>query len=206
MTDHPENSTLAFKRGAGLENKTQKAALEAILFAYGDAVEQERLATALETDVPHVREILKEMMKDYEEQERGIRLIELDGSWQLCTRKELYEYLIRIAKTPKKITLTDVVMETLSIIAYKQPITRIEIEKIRGVKCDFAVNRLVEFGLVRELGRLDAPGHPILFGTTEEFLRHFGISTLDDLPSPDTLDLEEFREEAQQEVAEKLNI
>ena len=189
-----------------MENSTEKAALEAILFAYGDAVEQDRLAAALETDVPHVRSVLEEMVHDYEEQERGIRLIELDGSWQLCTRKELYEYLIRIAKTPKKITLTDVVMETLSIIAYKQPITRIEIEKIRGVKCDFAVNRLVEFGLVRELGRLDAPGHPILFGTTEEFLRHFGISSLEDLPSPDTLDLEEFREQAQQEVAEKLNI
>ena len=89
----------------------------------------------------------------------------------MCTKKEMYDYLIRVAKQPKKYTLTDVLLETMSIIAYKQPITKIEVEKIRGVKSDHAVNKLVEYGLVEEVGRLDAPGKPILFGTTEEFLR-----------------------------------
>ena len=106
-------------------------------------------------------------------EDRGIKLIELEGAFQLCTKQEYYDCLITIAQQPKKAVLTDVMLETLSIIAYKQPVTKAEIEKIRGVKCDHAVNRLVEYDLVQELGRLDAPGRPILFGTTEEFLRMF---------------------------------
>ena len=96
--------------------------------------------------------------------------------------------------------LTDVLLETLSIIAYKQPITRLEVEKIRGVSCDHAVNKLVEYGLIYEVGRLDAPGRPILFGTTEEFLRYFGIESLDDLPILNQETIEDFREEAEKEV------
>ena len=96
-------------------------------------------------------------MKKYESKNRGIRIIELDKSYQMCTKKEMYDYLIRVAKQPKKYTLTDVLLETMSIIAYKQPVTKAEIEKIRGVKCDHAINKLVEYSLVRELGRLDDP-------------------------------------------------
>ena len=101
---------------------------------------------------------------------------------------------------PKKHVLTDVLLETLSIIAYKQPVTRAEIEKIRGVSCSHAVNRLVEYNLAKEVGRLDAPGHPILFGTTDDFLRSFGISSMDDLPdiSPDKI--EDFRRQAEEEA------
>ena len=189
-----------------MDNNEMEAIIEGILFTMGDSVEINALAKAMEEEPRSVKDYIAYLKEKYEKEDSGIGIIELDKAVQLCTKKEMYEYLVKIAKAPKKAVLTDSLMETLSIIAYKQPITRLEVEKIRGVKCDFAVNRLVEFGLVRELGRLDAPGHPILFGTTEEFLRHFGISTLDDLPSPDTLDLEEFREEAQQEVAEKLNI
>lgn len=98
-----------------------------------------------------------------------MNLISLEDSWQMCTRSEFYDYLIRIAKAPKKYTLTDTLLETLSIIAYKQPVTRLDVEKIRGVNCDHAINRLVEYNLVEELGRLDAPGRPLLFGTTEQF-------------------------------------
>ena len=97
-------------------------------------------------------------------------------------------------------------METLSIIAYKQPITRLEVEKIRGVNSDHAVNRLVEFGLVQELGRLDAPGRPLLFGTTEEFLRSFGVRSLDELPTIGTVQVEEFKQQAEQEINVKLDI
>ena len=108
--------------------------------------------------------------------------------------RSMYEYLIRVAKQPKKYTLTDVLLETLSIIAYKQPVTKLEVEKIRGVKSDHAVNKLVEYNLVCEKGRLDAPGKPILFGTTEEFLRRFDIRSVDDLPSLNPEQVESFKE------------
>ena len=107
----------------------------------------------------------------------------------MCTKPEMYEALIRVAKQPRKQVLTDVLMETLSIIAYKQPITKSEIERIRGVKSDFAVNKLVEYELVQEVGRMDTPGRPLLFGTTEEFLRRFGVESADSLPmvNPDVI-------------------
>ena len=124
----------------------------------------------------------------------------------MCTNPELYEYLIKIAKQPKKIVLTDVVLETLSIIAYKQPITRIELEKIRGVKCDHAVNKLIEFNLVKEVGRLDAPGRPLLFGTTEEFLRRFGVTSIDDLPEVNPVKMEDFKAEAEEEIEMTLKV
>lgn len=183
-----------------------EAALEAILFAVGDSVELEKLAKALELEPAETEDILHGMMEHYQEEDRGIRLIELDGAFQLCTKSELYEYLIRVAKQPRKAVLSDVVMETLSIIAYKQPITKLEIEKIRGVKCDHAVNKLVEYNLVKELGRLDAPGRPLLFGTTEDFLRHFGIHSLEDLPSMNPVQIEDFKAEAEEEIDMKLKV
>ena len=150
--------------------------------------------------------MLRAMKEKYETEGRGIRLIELEDSFQMCTNPELYEYLIKIAKQPKKIVLTDVVLETLSIIAYKQPITRIELEKIRGVKCDHAVNKLIEFNLVKEVGRLDAPGRPLLFGTTEEFLRTFGVKSLGDLPTLNQEQLDDFKHQAEEEVQLKIDI
>ena len=146
------------------------------------------------------------MMDKYEAQDRGIRIIELDNAYQLCTKKEMYEYLIRVAKQPKRYVLTDVLLETLSIVAYKQPVTKLEIEKIRGVKSDHAVNKLVEYGLVEETGRLDAPGRPLLFGTTEEFLRRFSVHSLDELPVLDQEQIEHFKEEAEDEAQLKLDI
>ena len=127
-------------------------------------------------------------------------MLELEDSFQMCTKADMYEYLVKIAKTPRKYVLSDTVLETLSIIAYKQPITRAEIERIRGVSCDHAVNRLVEFGLVTEVGRMDAPGRPLLFGTTEEFLRSFGVKSLEELPEMNPLQLEEIRREAEEEI------
>lgn len=132
-------------------------------------MELSRIAKALEEEEETVRNVIHQMMERYEKEDRGIHIIELDNAFQMCTKKETYEYLIRIAKQPKRHVLTDVALETLSIIAYKQPITKLEIEKIRGVKSDHAVNKLIEYDLVTEVGRLNAPGKPILFGTTEEF-------------------------------------
>ena len=124
----------------------------------------------------------------------------------MSTKQEYYDYLVNIAMQPKKAGLTDVMMETLSIIAYKQPVTKQEIDKIRGVKSDHAVNKLVEYNLVQELGRLDAPGRPIVFGTTEEFLRNFGVDSTDNLPEISPVKMEDFRAEVEEEMQIKLDV
>ena len=189
-----------------MEIEKLQSAIEAILFTMGDSVELDKLAAAIGHDVETTKKLIRSMMDRYEENDRGIKLIELDNAYQLCTKKEMYEYLIRVAKQPKRYVLTDVLLETLSIIAYKQPVTKLEIEKIRGVKTDHAVNKLVEYGLVEEAGRMDAPGRPLLFGTTEEFLRRFSVHSLDELPVLDQEQLEHFKEEAEDEAQLKLDI
>ena len=146
------------------------------------------------------------MEEEYRQEGRGIGLTRFDNAVQLCTKAEMYEYLIKIAKAPRKMSLTDTVIETLSIIAYKQPITRVEIERIRGVSCDHAINKLLEYDLITELGRLDAPGRPLLFGTTEQFLRCFGVGSLEELPELSTVQIEEFKQQAEAEVQLQLEI
>ena len=180
-----------------------EGAIEAVLFTMGDSVSIEKIAAAIEHDVDTTRKIIHNMMDKYESKDRGIKIIELDNAFQMCTKTEYYESLIKVASQPRKYVLTDVLLETLSIIAYKQPITKIEIEKIRGVSSDHAVNRLVEYGLAKELGRLDAPGRPMLFGTTEEFLRTFGVQSIDELPVISEDLLEQFKDEAQMEIEEQ---
>jgi len=189
-----------------VERKKAEAVMEAVLFTMGDSVEIARLAETIEEDVKKTKEILEDMKQRYEKENRGITLIELEESVQLCTKPQMYEYLVKVAKTPKKFVLTDTLLETLSIIAYKQPVTRLEIEKIRGVSCDHAVNRLLEFNLITEVGRLDAPGRPLLFGTTEEFLRSFGVKSLDELPELNAVQMEEFMQQAEAEVQLALDI
>ena len=180
--------------------------IEAILFTMGNSVELSRIAAAIEHDEATTRKIIYNMMDKYEAQDRGIRIIELENSFQMCTKTEMYEYLIRIAKQPRKQVLTDVLLETLSIVAYKQPVTRVEIEKIRGVSCEHAINKLLEYGLIQEAGRLDAPGRPILFGTTEEFLRCFDVQSVEELPDMNPEKVEELKQEAEEEVQLKLDI
>ena len=183
-----------------------KAAIEAVLFAMGDSLELSKIAKAIGHDTETTRKVLQNMMDDYQKEDRGIRIIELENAYQLCTKQEYYEYLVNIALQPKKAVLSDVMMETLSIIAYKQPVTRIEIEKIRGVKCDHAINKLIEYNLVQELGRLDAPGRPILLGTTEEFLRNFGVDSTEHLPTISPVKLEDFKAEAEEEIQIRLDV
>lgn len=189
-----------------MELKKLEAAIEAILFTMGESVEVNRIAAAVDHDVETVVKIIHNLMDKYENEDRGIRIVELENSFQLCTKPEMYDYLVKIAKVPKRHILTDVLLETLSIIAYKQPITRIEIEKIRGVKCDHAISKLQEYNLVTDVGRLDAPGRPLLFGTTEEFLRQFGIKSVDDLPVINMDKMEDFKQEAEEEIQLKLNV
>lgn len=180
--------------------------IEGILFAMGNSVEVEQIANALSLNEEEVYEILDYMAAKYEYDGRGIRLLKLENAYQMCTATENYEYLIQIAKQPKKHVLTDVLLETLSIIAYKQPVTKAEIEKIRGVSCDHAVSKLVEYQLVEELGRLDAPGRPMLFGTTEDFLRSFGVTSLAELPVLNPVQVEEFKLQAEAEANETLSV
>lgn len=189
-----------------VEIRRLEGIIEAILFTMGDSVELTKIAEAIGHDEATTRKIVHSMMDRYESEAYGVRIIELENAFQMCTKKEMYEYLIRVAKQPKKYVLTDVLLETLSIIAYKQPVTKLEVEKIRGVKSDHAVNKLVEYNLVCEKGRLDAPGKPILFGTTEEFLRRFSIQSVEDLPSLNPEQMESFKEEAEEEIQLKLDI
>lgn len=197
---------MQYREEKRLERQKAKAVLESVLFTMGESVEVDRLAAVIEEDKKATKEILLEMKEEYDSKECGITLLELDNSFQMCTKGEMYEYLIKIAKTPRKYVLTDTLLETLSIVAYKQPVTRLEIEKIRGVSCDHAVNRLVEFGLIAEVGRMDAPGRPLLFGTTEEFLRSFGVKSLEELPELSAVQIEEFKEQAEQEVSVSVEV
>ncbi len=184
-----------------------EAAISAILFAMGDSVEVKKLANAIGYDEDETREIIAKMKAKFDRnKDFGLTIIELDNAVQMCSKTEMYEYLIKVAKIPKNMHLSDTALETLSIIAYKQPVTRAEVEKIRGVSCDHPINKLLEYGLITELGRLNAPGRPLLFGTTEQFLRSFGVKSIEDLPdiAPDRL--EEFKREAAEEIQLKLEV
>jgi segregation and condensation protein B len=183
-----------------------EAAIEAVLFTMGDSVETSKLALAIGQDTDTTRKIVRNLSDKYKSEDRGIKIIELEDSFQMCTKPECYEALVKVATAPKKHILTDAVLETLSIIAYKQPVTRIELEQIRGVKCDYSVNKLIEYNLVMEVGRLDAPGKPILFGTTEEFLRTFGLSSVEDLPVISADKIADFKIEAEEESQLTLDI
>lgn len=189
-----------------MEDREYKAIIEAILFTMGESVELEKIANTIELDKNKTKKLIQEMQDELNQSTRGVTIMELDGSYQMCTKTEMYEYLIKIAKQPKKRVLTDVLLETLSIIAYKQPVTRVEVEKIRGVSSDHAISKLVEYNLVCELGRLDAPGRPLLFGTTEEFLRSFGVHSVDELPVLSPVQVEEFKQEAEAEMKVDLGI
>lgn len=178
-----------------------EAAIEAVLFTMGQSVPLEKLSAAVGQDKETTRKIISNLCTKYDDENRGIQIIELDGSYQMTTKPEYYDVLIAVASQPRKYVLTDVLLETLSIVAYKQPITRAEIEKIRGVSCEHAINKLIEYSLIEEVGRMDAPGRPILFGTTEEFLRAFGVTSLKELPAISDEMIAKFKEEAELEIS-----
>ena len=182
-----------------------KCAIEGILFAAGEPVKAAMLAVALDTDIGNIELAVDELKREYDSAHRGVAIIDIDEGYQICSRPEYYAYIQVILGEQRKQALSNAAMEALAIIAYKQPITRGGVEFIRGVNSDGAVNRLVERGLVEELGRLDAPGRPILYGTTANFLRCFGLSTLEDLPDIDVSALNENApESAVNDLAEAL--
>lgn len=160
-----------------------EAEVEALIFAGGDSVNLKRLCEVCETDEKTMNNVLKMMMNKYDNDEtRGIHLIKLEDNYQLCTKREHYEAVKALTEKKRRTALSNASLETLSVIAYNQPVTRSSIEFIRGVNSDGSVNRLLEYGLIEEKGRLDAPGRPILFGTSEEFLRVFNLQSLSQLP------------------------
>ena len=182
--------------------KEEEDLVEALLFSLGRSVSAEEIGICLNMGRDGALLAAERLRNRYEERQGGILIKKLEDRYQMVSHPKTYDGLIRVVKSPRKPVLSDVALETLSIIAYCQPVTKVEVERIRGVKSDHAVNRLVEFGLIEEVGRLDAPGRPMLFATTEEFLNRFGVDSLKDLPAlPEGVE-KLLREEVTEELKE----
>ncbi len=158
------------------------ASLEAMLFAAGDPVEPAKLAEVLDIDVENVIKMLGHLEADYDERGSGIRLIRVDGKYQLCTKEEYGEEVRGLLEIKKNTPLSQAAFEVLAIVAYNKTVTRSFIEQIRGVDCSGPVSNLIQKGLIEEKGRLDLPGRPLVYGTTDRFLRCFSLNSLEDLP------------------------
>lgn len=190
------------------------AAVEAVIFASGDPISAERVCEAVGVDTDTFEKCVKNISERYADKSCGIELVELDGSYQICSKSDFYEEIRTALKLRSNAVLSDVAMETLAIVAYNQPVTKSFIEDVRGVDCSYIVGSLCEKRLVEERGRLDIPGRPLLYGTTDNFLRCFNLNSLADLPKlprlegddPDQMTIEEYTEQvAMQEAAEAEN-
>lgn len=160
--------------------------IESLLFVSGEPLKLKNIASILELSKNEVKLIMDNMIKSYENEDRGIKIIKIEDSYQFVTKSENSGFIEKILNVNSRQSLSQAALETLSIIAYKQPITRIEIEEIRGVKCDKAVSNLIEKGLVKECGRKEVIGRPILYSTSDKFLKHFGLDGLENLPDLDS--------------------
>ncbi|MCL2216637.1 MAG: SMC-Scp complex subunit ScpB [Defluviitaleaceae bacterium] len=169
----------------GLTTEREKM-LEAMLFASGESVPLSKLAEALGCDIPLTRNLLTRMAETYKQEKSGIQLTEANDCYLLCTNPIYYPAIGRLLQAKPRRALSQTLLETLAIIAFKQPVTKAVIESIRGVNCDHGVNKLLEYGLITEKGRLDAPGRPILFETSEEFLLFYGLRSVEELMSKTT--------------------
>lgn len=165
-----------------MEEKKIKAIIEAILFAAGRQVTIKELVLSLEIEQKEIENLINEMQEEYKAEERGIEIVKIDDSYQLCTKKELYENVYPIIDNRAKPKISNASLETLAIIAYNPRITRAEIEAIRGVSADASIYKLLEYNLIKEAGKADLPGKPMTYKTTDEFLKMFGYSSIDDLP------------------------
>ena len=165
-----------------MSNNNILASLEAMLFAAGDPVEPEKLADVLDIDIENVIKMLGHLEALYDENQRGLRLIRIDGKYQLCTREEYAEEVKGLLEIKKNTPLSQAAFEVLAIVAYNKSVTKSFIEQIRGVDCSGSIANLVQKGLIEEKGRLDLPGRPLVYGTTDRFLRCFSLNSLDDLP------------------------
>jgi segregation and condensation protein B len=161
-----------------------KSVLESLMFAWGEPLSINEMSKILEIPVKSLAAVLDEMISEFRDNEdRGLLIQRFGNSYQLTTKRENYEYIQSLLENTVNKSLSTAAMETLSIIAYKQPVTKVEIERIRGVKCSQVVKGLLDKGLIKETGRLDKPGRPVVYSTTDEFLRHFGLTSIDELPA-----------------------
>ncbi len=178
--------------------------MEAVMFAMGGAVSVSELARACDIEPKEAEAEVRSLMNILEQEDGAFAVREIDGKYQLCTSPKYFDHLVRVVSTQKKPELSDVLMETLAIIANKTPATRVDIEKIRGVKSDFAVNKLIEYGLIEEAGKLNVPGRPALFKPTDEFYRRFGIENKYGMPKPDEAVESKISDEVQIEIMDIL--
>lgn len=169
--------------------KEVKSIIEALLFTAGEPLSIDDICDVLQIGKRSARAILNEMIESFNQERRGIQIITFNDKYQMCTRPEHFEFIRKLLKPQNKQSLSKAAIETLAIIAYKQPITRQSIDSIRGVKCDRIISNLMEKKIIKEVGRLDSPGRPILYGTTDEFLRYFGLKNLEDLPNLDVFSI-----------------
>ncbi len=165
-----------------MEIKELKAIIEALLFISGDSLSVREIARVIGQDEETTKRLIKLTADSYNEEGRGLMIIEINGAYQFATRPEFYPYIEQLVKPHSRQGLSQAALEALAVIAYRQPVTKSEVESIRGVKCDTCIARLVEKDLIEEGGRMDGPGRPILYRTTENFLRLFGLRSLGDLP------------------------
>ena len=187
-----------------MEDKKIKSIIEAILFAAGRPVEKKELVLSLEISEEEIDNIINKMQKEYENQNRGIEIIKIEDSYQLCSKKELYEYIYPILDKRNKPKISNAALETLAIISYNPRITRAEIEAIRGVSADGCIYKLLEYGLIEEAGKvIELPGKPMSYKTTQEFLRMFGYKSLKDLPELPKYKLDENRQIVIDELVEE---
>ncbi len=183
-----------------MEQLDVSSVIESILFLSGEAVEVSRLAETLEVDEDYIYDAVMKINETYINNNSGLFITQIDESYQMCTVPGNSPYIEKFLQKPSKKLLTQPIIETLAIVAYSQPITKVQIADIRGVRSDHTINKLIEFNLICEIGRLDVIGKPILFGTTGEFLRHFGFTSIDELPKVKETLIERFKEEVQVEI------
>lgn len=183
-----------------MEKTELESQIEALLFYVGDVVPKKRLSELCKTDELTLQLCIDQLKEFYQKTNSGLDIIEVDQGYQMCTAVKHTQLIQYYQQKPTKNTLTQALLETLSIIAYSQPITRTQIEEIRGVRCEHAIAKLMEYGLIEEVGRLAVIGRPILFGTTHEFLRYFDFKSLEDMPQIQDGLLEQFKKEVSEEM------
>ena len=186
-----------------MEISQKKAIIEAILFSAGRPVKKSDLILALEISQEDLENLVENMQEEYKQENRGIEIIKMEDSYQLCSKKELYSYIYPVLDKRNKPSLSNAALETLAIVAYNPPITRAEIEAIRGVSADACVYKLLEYGLIEEAGKIDLPGKPMSYKTTPEFLRMFGYSSLEELPELPRYKLDENKQIVIDELIEE---
>ena len=187
-----------------MEKDKIKGVIEAILFAAGREVKISELMSSLELGSEDIINAVESLKLDYDKENRGLSIINLNDAYQLCTKKEYYEYIYPIFDKRNKPNLSNAALETLAIIAYNPRITRAEIESIRGVNSDGTIYKLLDYDLIEEAGKLDAPGRPTTYKTTNEFLKMFGMSSLDELPDLPRYKLDENKQIVIDEIIENI--